>query len=198
MTFPLVIASGSRYRAALLAQLQLPFTQASPDIDESPLTDETPEAYVLRLAKGKASALTARYPEHWIIGSDQTCIINGRVCGKPMTEERAIEQLLAVQGQRVTFLTGLCLMNSASGKQYSLVEPFHVHFRTLSREELTHYVSTEQPLDCAGSFKVEGLGINLFSALEGRDSNSLIGLPLIGLCDLMREAGLNPLLMTRK
>ena len=194
---PLVLASGSTYRAALLQQMRLAFTQASPDIDETPHTDELPEDYVRRLAIAKAQALTDRYPSHWIIGSDQTCVIDGEVCGKPHTEDKAIEQLRRVQGKRITFLTGLCLYNSASGATYSLVEPFHVHFRTLSVSELQHYVHIEQPLDCAGSFKVEGLGINLFSALEGRDHNSLIGLPLIGLCDLMRQAGLNPLLLAQ-
>ncbi len=197
MTLPLVLASGSRYRAALLKQLQLEFSQASPDIDETPLSGETAEDYVNRLAAEKARALSAVYPSHWIIGSDQTCLLDGKITGKPGTSKKALEQLRSVQGKRVTFLTGLCLYNSQTGAQYQMVEPFHVHFRTLTDEELGHYINIEQPLDCAGSFKVEGLGINLFSALEGRDANSLIGLPLIGLCDLMRQAGLNPLLLAR-
>lgn len=197
MTLPLVLASGSRYRAALLKQLQLEFSQASPDIDETPLSGETAEDYVNRLAAEKARALSAVYPSHWIIGSDQTCLLDGKITGKPGTSKKALEQLRSVQGRRVTFLTGLCLYNSQTGAQYQMVEPFHVHFRTLTDEELRHYINIEQPLDCAGSFKVEGLGINLFSALEGRDANSLIGLPLIGLCDLMRQAGLNPLLLAR-
>lgn len=197
MTLPLVLASGSRYRAALLKQLQLEFSQASPDIDETPLSGETAEDYVNRLAAEKARALSTVYPSHWIIGSDQTCLLDGKITGKPGTSEKALEQLRSVQGRRVTFLTGLCLYNSQTGAQYQMVEPFHVHFRTLTDEELRHYINIERPLDCAGSFKVEGLGINLFSALEGRDANSLIGLPLIGLCDLMRQAGLNPLLLAR-
>lgn len=192
---PLLLASSSPYRAELLQRLRLPFIQASPDIDESPLGGETPEQYVERLALRKAEALATEYPDHWIISSDQTCVINGHITGKPLTEEKALSQLQAVQGKHITFLTSLCLLHPVSHRQYSLVEPFHVKFRSLSDEELKHYISLEQPLDCAGSFKMEGLGINLFSSFEGRDSNSLMGLPLMGLCDLMREAGLTPLLL---
>lgn len=190
-----LLASSSPYRAALMQRLRLPFIQASPDIDESPADGETPEQYVERLAIEKTKALASQYPQHWIIGSDQTCVIDGRICGKPHSEEKALIQLQAAQGKRITFLTGLCLFHPASGSKHSLVEPFYVNFRELSDEELKHYIALEQPLDCAGSFKMEGLGINLFSSFEGRDSNSLMGLPLMGLCDLLREARLNPLLL---
>lgn len=188
----LLLASSSRYRKELLQRLRIPFDCASPDIDETPLTGEDASAYVVRLAKQKAAALASRWPEHWIIGSDQTCVLNGRICGKPGTAEKAQAQLLQASGQRVTFLTGLCL-RSPTGEEFSLCEPFHVQFRELSATLVERYIALEQPLDCAGSFKVEGLGITLFSALEGRDSNSLIGLPMIGLTDLMLQAGLQPL-----
>ena len=192
MSFNLLLASSSPYRAELLKRLRIPFSQASPDIDETPLADETPQEYVLRLAKEKARALHTRHPDSWIIGNDQTCVIDGQPVGKAGTEEKALGQLKRVKGQKITFLTGLCLLSPA-GDEYTLTEPFHVHFNDLSDEALKRYISIEQPLDCAGSFKVEGLGITLFSALEGRDMNALIGLPMIGLCELMRQAGLEPL-----
>ncbi|TVV45702.1 nucleoside triphosphate pyrophosphatase [Thalassolituus sp. C2-1] len=189
----LLLASGSPYRRELLTRLRIPFDCASPDIDETPSTNESPQDYVARLAYEKARALAAQYPQHWIIGSDQTCVLNNQICGKPGNHDNAIAQLQRANGQRVSFYTGLCLLNSDSGEYYSLTEPFHVYFRNLSEAEIERYVALEQPYDCAGSFKVEGLGINLFEKLEGRDGTSLIGLPLIGLIDLMRKAGINPL-----
>lgn len=189
----LLLASGSPYRRELLARLRIPFDCVSPDIDETPSAGESPQDYVLRLACEKAQALTEQYPQHWIIGSDQTCVLNQQICGKPGNYDNAVAQLQRANGRRVSFYTGLCLLNSASGEYYSLTEPFHVYFRNLSHAEIERYVELEQPYDCAGSFKMEGLGINLFEKLEGRDSNSLIGLPLIGLLDLMRKAGFNPL-----
>ena len=191
----IILASSSRYRAQLLKQLGIPFTQAAADIDETPLRGESPQSYVLRLAEEKARVIAARFPGKWIIGSDQTCIIDGEITGKPGTVENAIAQLSKVRGKSVEFLTGLCLFNSDSGACLTLCEPFKVHFRMLTQEEIIHYIHLEQPLDCAGSFRIEGLGIHLFERLDGRDPNALIGLPLIGLCDLMREAGLNPLLL---
>lgn len=192
-TMKLLLASGSPYRRELLTRLRIPFDCASPDIDETPSTNESPQDYVARLAYEKARALAAQYPQHWIIGSDQTCVLNNQICGKPGNHDNAIAQLQRANGQRVSFYTGLCLLNSDSGEYYSLTEPFHVYFRNLSEAEIERYVALEQPYDCAGSFKVEGLGINLFEKLEGRDGTSLIGLPLIGLIDLMRKAGINPL-----
>ncbi len=189
----LLLASCSPYRRELLARLRIPFDCASPDIDETPSANESPQDYVARLAYEKARALAAQYPQHWIIGSDQTCVLNNQICGKPGNHDNAVAQLQRANGQRVSFYTGLCLLNSDRGEYYSLTEPFHVHFRNLSDAEIERYVALEQPYDCAGSFKVEGLGINLFEKLEGRDANSLIGLPLIGLLDLMRKAGLQPL-----
>lgn len=194
----LLLASSSRYRRSLLEQLGLPFDWASPDIDETPFPDETPEQLTQRLALAKAKALASQWPEHWIIGSDQICVVNGRITGKPGTVETAVAQLTACSGQRISFLTGLALVQPASGFEAVVTEPFHVHFRTLEEAEIRRYVELEQPLDCAGSFKVEGIGIQLFERLEGRDCNSLIGLPLIALCDLLRQAGINPLLASKR
>ena len=190
----LLLASSSPYRRELLGRLRIPFAHASPDIDESPLPDEKPDAYVVRLAREKAAALSANWPDYWIIGSDQACVINQQICSKPGTAENAIAQLTAASGQSVSFLTGLCL-RSPDGKEFTLCEPFCVHFRELSNADIRRYIELEQPLDCAGSFRVEGLGITLFEKLDGRDINSLVGLPLIGLCELIRAAGLNPLIL---
>jgi MAF protein len=187
----LLLASSSRYRRQQLAQLGIPFDWASPDIDETPYVDETIDAYVQRLAEQKALAMAAQYPQHWIIGSDQACSLNGAVVSKPENHDNARQQLLASAGKTIRFSTGIALWHQ--GKTSSAVEHFDVQFRALSAEEIEDYLRLEQPYDCAGSFKVEGLGIHLFEALHGRDINSLIGLPLIRVCDLMRAAGLNPL-----
>lgn len=192
MPVPLLLASSSPYRRELLSRLRLPFDWAAPDVDERPLPGEPPQQYVERLARAKAAALRGRYPQHWIIGSDQTCVIDGCITGKPGSSARAIAQLRQCSGNTVSFFTGLCLL-APDGREQSLCEPFYVHFRHLSDDDIERYVALEQPLDCAGSFKVEGLGINLFERLEGRDSNSLIGLPLIALLDMLRHAGINPL-----
>lgn len=187
----LLLASSSPYRRALLEKLRLPFDHASPEIDESALTGEKPEEQVVRLACAKARKLAATASQQLIIGSDQLAIgPDGVPLGKPHTVERAVEQLLAMSGQCVTFVTGLCLLERQSGREHHLCEPFKVHFRELSRATVERYVAIEQPLNCAGSFKSEGLGITLFKALEGRDPNSLIGLPLIGLVDLLAQEGL--------
>lgn len=188
----LLLASSSPYRQQLLKRLRIPFDTDSPNVDESMHTNETPEAYVKRLAISKAQALRTDWSEHWIIGSDQCCVINEKIVGKPHTIEKAVKQLQSCSGQKVTFYTGLCLA-APDGSLQALVEPFTVHFRELTLVEIERYVALEQPLDCAGSFKVEGLGINLFSSLNGRDHNSLMGLPLIALLEMFRQAGFNPL-----
>ncbi len=189
----LVLASTSTYRSALLTKLQLPFITDAPEVDETRLGDETAQQLVVRLAAAKAQALAGRYPEHLIIGSDQVCVVNGKICGKPHTEENARAQLRAASGHSVVFYTGLALYNSRSQVLQTLCEPFTVDFRTLSETEIAHYVSREQPLNCAGSFKSEGLGITLFERLSGRDPNTLIGLPLTALCEMLRQAGMDPL-----
>ncbi len=191
---PVVLASTSPFRRALLEKLGIPFITASPQTDETARPGETARELVTRLAQAKAQALKKEYPAHLIIGSDQVCVLNNQITGKPHTEENAVRQLLLARGSIVTFYTGLALYNSENGQLQTLCEPFDVHFRHLSEEEIRHYVRKEQPLQCAGSFKCEGLGIALFERLEGRDPNTLVGLPLIGLCEMLRHEGLNPLI----
>ncbi|MCX7130658.1 nucleoside triphosphate pyrophosphatase [Aeromonas sp.] len=190
MPTQLILASTSRYRKALLEKLALPFECAAPEVDESPLPDESAEALVARLALAKASAIADQFDQGLIIGSDQVCICDGQILGKPGTVEKAVAQLMTAQGRSVTFYTGLCVLDAASGRTEQLVEPFTVHFRTLDEAALRRYVEAELPLDCAGSFKCEGMGIVLFKGLEGRDPNALIGLPLIGLVELLARHGL--------
>lgn len=190
----IVLASSSPYRKALLERLLLPFDCASPDIDESPQPNESAEALVSRLAEAKARALSTRFPSHLIIGSDQVARApDGSILTKPGNSARATEQLRACSGKSVTFLTGLSLLDSTSGQIWRHVETFIVHFRVLSPMDIAHYLETEQPFDCAGSFRMEGLGIALFEALEGRDPNALIGLPLIALIDGFRQFGIDVL-----
>ncbi|MCH9330310.1 Maf-like protein [Enterobacter hormaechei] len=191
----LVLASTSPYRRMLLEKLGIPFECAAPEVDETPQPGESPRHLVTRLAKEKAQSLAVRYPAHLIIGSDQVCVLGGEITGKPHTEENACQQLLRARGRIVTFYTGLALYNSASGHLQTECEPFDVHFRHLSEEEIMDYVRRERPLNCAGSFKSEGLGIALFDKLDGRDPNTLVGLPLIALCQMLRREECNPLTM---
>ncbi|PTS83469.1 septum formation inhibitor Maf [Pseudomonas sp. HMWF032] len=188
---PLVLASSSPYRRELLNRLRLPFTWSAPQINETQHANEGAEALVRRLSQEKAQALSGTHPQHLIIGSDQVAVLGSQILGKPHTLERACEQLLAASGNSVTFLTGLSLLNSATGQQQTDCVPFTVHFRPLSEAQIVRYLSTEQPFDCAGSFKAEGLGISLFSSTEGSDSNSLIGLPLIRLVDMLQANGID-------
>ena len=193
-TRPLVLASSSPYRRDLPERLGLPFECASPDIDESPRQGESPEQLAMRLAEAKARALAPRYPAHWIIGSDQVAVLpDDTILGKPGNHQRAAEQLRQSSGNTVIFLTGLCLLDSASGEAMVRCIPYRVDFRELDDQEIDSYLAAEQPWDCAGSFKMEGLGIALFRRMQGDDPNSLTGLPLIALTDLLRDQGLNPL-----
>lgn len=187
----LVLASTSVYRQALLEKLTPHFTTAKPDVDETPLQNESPEALVRRLSLLKAQAVAKQNPNALIIGSDQVAVFGQEILGKPHTFENAVAQLTKFSGQSVTFLTGLAVVQSNTGEHQVVVEPFTVHFRTLSEAEIRRYVEREQPLNCAGSFKSEGLGITLFRQLEGQDPNSLIGLPLIRLHELLKQAGLD-------
>ena len=191
---PVILASTSPYRRALLEKLGVPFECAAPQTDETPQTGEAPRHLVLRLAKEKAQSLAQKSPHHLIIGSDQVCVLGGEITGKPHTEENARQQLIKASGNIVTFYTGLALFNSATGHLQTECEPFDVHFRHLNEQEIDDYVRKERPLNCAGSFKSEGLGIALFERLEGRDPNSLVGLPLIALCQMLRREECNPLL----
>ncbi|MFP6849371.1 MAG: nucleoside triphosphate pyrophosphatase [Pseudomonas sp.] len=188
---PLVLASSSPYRRELLARLRLPFTWSAPQINESQQPDEDAEALVRRLSLEKAQALSTSHPQHLIIGSDQVATLGTQILGKPHTLERACEQLMACSGNSVTFLTGLTLFNSATSQQQTDCIAFTVHFRPLSEAQIMRYLAAEQPFDCAGSFKAEGLGISLFRSTEGSDSNSLIGLPLIRLVDMLQASGID-------
>jgi len=182
----LLLASSSPYRRELLDRLQLPFTWQSPSIDETRLPGEAAIDLVQRLAEEKARALAASHPEHLIIGSDQVAVLgDGQILGKPHDLPRAQQQLRAASGSSVTFLTGLALLNSNTGKCQIECVPFTVHFRQLGDEQILRYLQREQPFDCAGSFKSEGLGISLFRSTEGEDATSLIGLPLIRLVDML-------------
>ncbi|HCO4393500.1 TPA: septum formation inhibitor Maf [Escherichia fergusonii] len=192
--YGLILASTSPWRRALLDKLAVTFECAEPEVDETPLPGESPRHLVLRLAQAKAQSLAERYPAHLIIGSDQVCVLDGEITGKPLSEENARLQLRKASGNIVTFYTGLALYNSATGNLQTEVEPFDVHFRHLSDAEIDNYVRKEHPLQCAGSFKSEGLGIALFERLEGRDPNTLVGLPLIALCQMLRREGNNPLM----
>lgn len=185
-----ILGSTSPFRRELLVRLGIEFDCDSPDIDESHQAGETPEQLVVRLAEAKARAVGERHPNALIIGSDQVACIDGDILGKPGNKERAIEQLTRASGKAVTFYTGLCLLNSRTGRTQVLCEPFRVHFRTLSGDQIARYVDAEQPFNCAGSFKSEGLGITLFERLEGDDPNALIGLPLIRLIQMLGEEGI--------
>lgn len=187
----LILASTSPFRKALLAQLQLPFRTASPEVDETPKANETTEQIVLRLAIAKAQVIADKNPSSIVIGSDQLACCDGMILGKPHTHDKAIQQLTTMAGKRVTFYTGLCVI--LGDQVHSLVEPFHVHMRPLSQGEIEHYLNKEKPYNCAGSFKSEGLGISLFERLEGKDPNALIGLPLISLIDILNQLDAGPL-----
>jgi MAF protein len=187
---PLLLASGSAYRRELLARLRLPFTCSSPDIDESHRPGEPAIELVKRLAEEKARALAGSHTAHLIIGSDQVAVLGERIIGKPHTFEKAREQLLAASGASVTFLTGLALLNTRTGACQVDCVPFTVHMRLLDSERIERYLRAEQPYDCAGSFKAEGLGVSLFRSTEGPDATSLVGLPLIRLIDMLLEEGI--------
>jgi MAF protein len=186
----LVLGSTSPFRRELLSRLGLPFDTAAPEVDESQLPDEPPETLVSRLAEAKADAVGDAHPAALVIGSDQVACLDGRILGKPGNRENARCQLRDASGRRVSFYTGLCLLNTASGRKQLACEPFHVQFRRLSDAQIERYLEREQPYNCAGSFKSEGLGITLFERLEGDDPNALIGLPLIRLVTMLGSEGI--------
>lgn len=185
----LVLASTSRYRRDLLARLGLPFTTSRPDVDETALPDESTEALAVRLAHAKAWAVATQYPDAWVIGSDQVADLGGVALGKPGTPERAHEQLKACSGHSVVFHTAFSLVHAGSGREFHGCDETRVRFRDLDDAEIARYLLAEQPFDCAGSFKCEGLGISLFSAIDSRDPTALIGMPLIDLAHTLRQAG---------
>ena len=186
----LVLASSSKYRAGLLQRLQIPFTTTAPELDETPEPNEAAEHLVQRLAAAKAKRVAQAHPSALIIGSDQVAVCDDRTLGKPGTAAKAREQLATLSGRTVHFYTGLCLLNAASGDSQVSVVDTPVTFRKLKSAEIANYVAREQPLDCAGAFKSEGLGIALFQAIGGHDPNALIGLPLIELCTMLALEGL--------
>ncbi|MEM1433314.1 MAG: nucleoside triphosphate pyrophosphatase [Pseudomonadota bacterium] len=189
----LLLASGSRYRAAVLEKLGLPFQQQASAADETPLAGEHPYDLVRRLAREKAAALAPTYPEHLIISSDQVALIDGQVLGKPGTSTRAVLQLQQLRGRTARFYTSLALLDNPSGRRWEDVVTTDVQFRQLTDAQLRNYVEREQPLDCAGAFKSEGLGISLFRGIQSSDPDALIGLPLIRLCDFLAEASVDVL-----
>jgi len=184
---PLVLASTSRYRAELLARLGVPFETAAPAVDETPLPGETPANVAQRLALAKARAVAGARPDRWVLGSDQVPSADGRILGKPGNRENAIAQLTSFSGKSVVFYTAVAL---ASGSTVlTALDTTIVRFRALSRAEIERYLDAEPAFDCAGSFKVEGLGIALFEAIEARDPTALIGLPLIAVRGLLAQVG---------
>lgn len=189
----IVLASTSPYRRALLEKLGLPFTVQAPDVDERPLAGERAEDLVARLARDKAAAVAAHLDEGLVIGSDQVAVLDGEILGKPGGHEQATAQLTRASGREVTFLTGLCLWDAARGEGQTEVVPFRVVFRRLTPAQIEAYLRREQPYNCAGSFKSEGLGIALFERLAGDDPNALIGLPLIRLVRMLESNGVTVL-----
>ncbi len=185
----IVLASTSPFRKQLFEKLHCPFVCAKPNINESPLDNETAERLVHRLSIEKAKECAKNFKNALIIGSDQVCVNNGEILGKPGNFENAFQQLKAASTKKITFYTGLTLLNTQTQKTQSLVETFIVHFRELSDEMIKNYLHEEQPYQCAGSFKSEGYGITLFQRLEGRDPNTLIGLPLISLITMLENEG---------
>lgn len=186
----LVLGSTSPFRKALLDKLGIPFITDTPNTDEARRPGETPERLVRRLAEGKARNVASRFPDALVIGSDQVACVGDDILGKPGNRENAIAQLTAASGKAVTFYTGLCLYNAANDEIQLAVESFVVHFRVLAASQIERYIDREQPFNCAGSFKSEGFGITLFYALEGRDPNTLIGLPLIRLVEMLDKQGI--------
>lgn len=182
----LVLASSSPFRKALLDKLHLDFVTDSPDIDETPLANESIESMVKRLSQAKAEALANSHPDSLIIGSDQSAALNGNILHKPGNFEVAFEQLKSASGKTITFYTGLCLHNSKTQQSETICEPFIVKFRELTDSEIKNYLNREKPFNCAGSFKSEALGISLFESMQGNDPNTLIGLPLIQLCRMLK------------
>ena len=187
--FKLVLASTSPYRRQLLARLGVPFDVAAPGIVEERRPGEPPAAMVARLAREKAAAVATTSPNSLVIGSDQCAVLAGHVLGKPGSVDKAVSQLTAASGRSVRFLTAVCLHDARSGEVNESLDETVVKFRRLDEAEIRRYVEREMPLDCAGSFKSEGLGITLFERIENQDPSALMGLPLIAVARLLRKAG---------
>ena len=194
MLAKLVLASTSRYRRELLARLSLPFEVAAPEVDETPLPGESPSHTALRLAESKARAVANQYPDSLIIGSDQVLLLEDEQLGKPGNFENAFKQLKKMQGKSMVFHTALCLLNSRSGQVQLRDIPTVIHLRALTDVQIESYLKKEQPYDCAGSARSEGLGIALIARYDTADPNALIGLPLIALTEMLAHEGVDPLL----
>ena len=189
----LILGSTSRYRRELLSRLRLPFTVAAPDVDETPQTGETPEALARRLALAKAYAVANQHPEAVVIGSDQVADLQGEPLGKPGNHARAVQQLQRMRGHTVVFQTAVAVVCLASRFEQVDLAPVRVRFRDLSDAEIDAYLRAEEPYDCAGSAKSEGLGIALLETIDNDDPTALIGLPLIRTCRMLRAAGIDVL-----
>ena len=189
----LILASTSPYRRELLGRLRIPFGVVSPEVDETPHEGEAPVRLAARLARAKALAVASTHPDSVVIGSDQVADLDGAAVGKPGTHERAAAQLRAMSGRAIVFQTAVCVVHAASGFEEACLVPIEVRFRSLTDGEIEHYLRTEQPYDCAGSAKVETLGIALLESVRGDDPTALIGLPLIQTCRMLRRAGIDPL-----
>ncbi|MDH5601761.1 MAG: Maf-like protein [Gammaproteobacteria bacterium] len=183
----LILASTSPFRKAILDKLGIDFDTASPETDETALKNETPQQLVERLSIAKAKAIADKVSDSLVIGSDQVSVIDGEIIGKPHTHENAVKQLQNASGKIITFYTGLCLYNSSTKQYQSEVVPFNVVFRELTDQQIENYLQKETPYNCAGSFKSEALGIVLFEKLEGDDPNTLMGLPLIRLVNMLEH-----------
>lgn len=189
MPLPLVLASTSRYRAELLRRLGIAFVQAAPDVDEAPRAREAADRLALRLARAKAQAVAATHAQHAVLGSDQAAACMNRLLGKPGTRAAACEQLAFMSGRSVSFVTGLALISPGLPRPLTALDVTVARLRRLKSAEIERYVDAEPALDCAGAFKVEGLGITLFEEVQSRDPTGLVGLPLIATARLLRKAG---------
>ncbi|TDO96882.1 Maf family protein [Marinomonas balearica] len=201
----IILGSSSPYRKALLERLGIPFTTQSPDIDETPQSHESISDYVLRMSQEKAKTIfnNCKIPNALIITSDQSATLSStksnkeathdQIIGKPHTIENAQKQLESFSSNKVVFYTSVSITCTRTHETKSKVTQYSVHFKKLSSEEISRYISIEKPLDCAGSFKCEGLGVRLFDKMEGEDPTSLEGLPLIAICDLLCHFGADPL-----
>ncbi len=191
ITRPLILGSTSRYRRELLQRLHIPFDVAAPHVDESPLPGESPDKLAARLALAKAYAVASAFPQAVVIGSDQVADLKGLALGKPGSHEKAVIQLRQMRGQTVVFQTAVAVVCLESGFEQSALAAVRVKFRPLSDDEIENYLRIEQPYDCAGSAKSEGLGIALLDAIESDDPTALVGLPLIRTCHMIRAAGIS-------
>ena len=194
LTRTLILGSTSRYRRELLARLHTPFEVAAPDVDETPLPGEAPNAMARRLALAKALAVAAQFPQAVVIGSDQVADLGGQCLGKPGSHEKAVVQLRLMSGQMVVFQTAVAVVCRATGFEQLSLAAVKVKFRRLTDDEIENYLQIEKPYDCAGSAKSEGLGITLLESIDSDDPTALIGLPLIRTCQMLRAAGIELLL----